>query len=162
MRPRSESIEWYRPYLKEIGICSVILVHLKLFFTSVACSVIDCITWKIETGSAERAGGRIHAVGPLCVRPQSRGLAVVGRIARPLPDLCGSVYHQIFREGKIVLIRTDGLGSRRLSLKIMKLSYFPFGSRVGSVLYCRMKREVGCRSFINKETWSSINKFIAY
>ena len=95
-----------------------------------------------------------------CV-PQPRGLAVVGRIARPLPDLCGVAYREVLRQGEIVLVGTDVRGSRRLPFKIMKLGYPPFGSRMGSVLHRRMTREVVCRSFINNETWSAFNKFIA-
>ena len=69
------------------------------------------LTRKIEVGSAEKAGGGIHAVGPLCVQHQPRDLAVVGRIARPFPDLCGVVYRDVFPQGKIVLVGTDVRGS---------------------------------------------------
>ena len=132
---------------------------IYVWYKDIVCRFKICqlraLTKEIEAGSAEWAGGRVHAVGPLCVRPHPRCLAVVGRIARLLTDFCGVVYRDVLRQRESVLIGTYILGSRRLPLDAH------FGSRVGSVLHCRMTREVGSTTVINKETWSSFNKFIA-
>ena len=64
------------------------MVYSKNFF----------LTEKIETGRTQRVGGRIHAVRPVCVRPQLRGLAIVGRVPRTVPEDRGKTRREVLRE----------------------------------------------------------------
>ena len=92
-------------------------------------------TGEVEIGSAERAGGRVHAVRPVRVRPQPRGFAVLSRMFRSVPEFRGVVYREVFRQGEIARVGTYVYGSRRWSFKIMRLCYSFLGSRVRSVLH---------------------------
>ena len=66
-------------------------------------------TGKIETGRTQRVGGRIHAVRPVCVRPQSRSLAIVCHVLRTVAKDRGAIHREV-RE--IVRVGTDIFGPR--------------------------------------------------
>ena len=124
----------------------VCVILLKCTLFQKICQ-LRAFTTEIEAGSTEWTGGGIHAVWTICVRTEPLFLAVISRVARPLPNLCNIMYREILCQGKTLLV--VGTYVRRLLFKII---FALFGSRVRCVLHwCRMTWERACGSVITKE-----------
>ena len=93
----------------------VILVQCILFQNL---SITDRLPEKSKPAGLSELGEGFMPCGHT-VRPEPHGLAVVGKVARPLQNLCGVLYGDVLRQGETVFVGTDVRGSRRLPFKIM-------------------------------------------